>query len=718
MMRWLMLVAVVVGALGGQVGRLGADEGMWLPMALGKGLSMDQLKARGLELTKEQIWATEGECLTDAMLQIGSLAETGQTMSGYGSGAFVSSKGLILTNHHVAFDAIAALTTDDRNVIDDGYAAATHAEELRCEGLAVRFTTDIIDISKEVMKGVTPGMDLAAKDQVLGTAIQQILVAAVEGGKVDCEIKASFNREKWYLYKYSLFRDIRLVYAPPRMIGEYGGDTDNWMWPRHTGDFSYLRAYVAPDGEHATYSKDNVPFEAKTFLRLSIAGYKADDFCFIMGYPGTTYRDRSSFSVQLWGDNTYPSQVKLYAERIAQIEKQIQENPAAMSEMASMLKSLQNGLKNSQGMVDGLEKLRVAERIREEEGRWAEWIKKDEKRQAAYGGVMPEIAEFYKVLGNTSERRTILNQLVGSQGSPLLLHHHALHPDRFPKGLGAMLAEMVKESLVREDLDGQRSQIATAFKPLWELSDAKTSPLIREARQATPNLEDWVALMIPAPITAEDVDTLAAATPETVDTIENPYVQMGVEIISEFDEISVWYGRFATRIAELRAAKNRGLAEWKGVSQYPDANLTLRLTYGKVDGYSPADAVQFRHYTTAQGVLDKHTGVDPFDAPDDLIAKVRARDFGRYADKKSGSLITCFLSDTDITGGNSGSPIMNGHGEMIGIAFDGNYEAMTSDFRFEPDLTRTINVDIRYVLWCTEKMAGLTRLIDEMRIVN
>jgi V8-like Glu-specific endopeptidase len=193
---------------------------------------------------------------------------------------------------------------------------------------------------------------------------------------------------------------------------------------------------------------------------------------------------------------------------------------------------------------------------------------------------------------------------------------------------------------------------------------------------------------------------------------------MGLEIVGEFNEINTWYTRFASRIAELRAAKNRGLAEWKGVGRYPDANLTLRMTYGKIGGYSPADAVNYRYYTTAAGALAKHTNADPFDVPDDMIAKVKAKDFGRYADKATGSMFTCFLSDTDITGGNSGSPIMNGRGEMIGIAFDGNYEAMTSDFRFEPELTRTINVDIRYVLWCTEKLAGMKRLVDEMKIVD
>ena len=717
MIRWFIAVVVVI-ALGGPAGRLGADEGMWLPVALGGELSMAHLKERGLELSKAQIWADDGPCLTDAMLQIGSLAENGMTMSGYGSGAFVSSKGLILTNHHVAFDAIAALTTDDRNIIDDGYAAKTMADELQCEGLAVRFTTDIVDVSAIINGSTKDGMTLEQKDQALGAAIQKALIEASQGGKVDCEIKAAFNRERWYLYKYSLFKDIRLVYAPPRMIGEYGGDTDNWMWPRHTGDFSYLRAYVAPDGSHAPFSKDNIPFAAKTSLKVSIAGYKPDDFCFIMGYPGSTYRDRSSFSVQLWGDSTYPNQVKMFEARIEQMRAQIEANPSTRSQLASTLKSLQNGLKNSQGMVDGLKKLKVAQQIRDEEARWDKWIQENEGRKAAYGSVMSEIADLYAVLSKTNERRGILNQLVGSQGSPLLMHHYALHPDRFPQGLGGMLADMFKRTIGQEDLDGQRKVIAQSFKPLWDLSDEMTSPLIREARQATPNLEDWAALMIPERISDENIDELAAATPDTVDAITHPFVQMGLEIVGEFDVINAWYTRFGSRIAELRAAKNRGIAEWKGVGRYPDANLTLRLTYGKVAGYSPADAVHYRYYTTAAGALAKHTDADPFDVPDDMIAKVQSKDFGRYADKKTGSMFTCFLSDTDITGGNSGSPIMNGRGEMTGIAFDGNYEAMTSDFRFTPSLTRTINVDIRYVLWCTEKLAGMKRLVDEMVIVD
>ena len=583
-MKRIVGVILILGLMLAQTaGPAPADEGMWLPNALGQKAMKGFLARRGLKMSPSELWNPNGASLSDAMLMVGRNVgprPDGNGIQGFGSASFVSSKGLVLTNHHVAYDAVNALSTPERNYIEEGFVASAMKDEAPCPGMALQITTSIEDVTDQVYAAVTPEMTPVEREAALRKASGEVLAAAIKAGKT-CDLKEVLFGTRYYLFHFDVLRDVRLVYAPPASIGEYGGDIDNWMWPRHTGDFTYLRAYVSPDGRRTEYDKGNVPFEPKSHLKVSLDGYAPGDFCFIMGHPGTTWRYRTSNSVSYWQDINFPNQIRFLEARKKQMLDETEGDAEKRLAIASDIKSINNTLKNFGGQIEGLKKLDVVARRRAQENALQTWIDADADRRAKYGDILPGITKLY------------------------------------------------------EGVRGDR-------------------------------------------------------TPEFMET-------------------------FGPRISSLRNRLMAAWAEFKKVPLYADANMTLRMTFGSVKAYSPADGINYAYRTTLAGITQKHTGEEPFNAPAkqrDLIAQ---KDWGRYADK-DGAMPCCFLADTDITGGNSGSPIMDAHGRLIGLAFDGNYESMTSDFMFETDITRTISVDIRYVLWCTDKLAGLQRLLDEMEV--
>ena len=580
MVRWLFALVVIVMVLAPQGGVATADEGMWLPGAIGKRLPLERLRKMGFEMEPSALWSDSKSSLKDAILQVVQLSPDGRAM-GFGSASFVSPQGLILTNHHVAFDSLGALSTPEENLIVNGFKAATLKDERHCPNTGVRFTTCFKDVTGRVEEKAGKLLR-GARVNAIAAVSAEIVGEAREKGLRNCEVVSMLEGNVHYLVAYETFPDVRLVHAPPQSIGEFGGDIDNWMWPRHTGDFTYLRAYVAPDGKPAEYHEDNVPYQPKQHLKLSAGGYVPGDFAFIMGYPAETHRYRTSYSIDYREKIYFPTTIEQYDQFKDRLVAEGKANPAKALEHASTIKSIANTVKNFQGMIEGLDALGLVNAKRAEEVELLKWIAADEKRKAEFGGQMERLGELYTAL-----------------------------------------------------MGGRR-----------------------------PNQE------------------------------------------------------FAESVRDIRRKLVQALAAWKGEVLYPDANSTLRFTYGKVGGYSPRDAVKFGHVTTPDGIMQKHNGEKPFDAPENLRKAVTGGEWGRWADSKMGTVPVNFLTDNDITGGNSGSPIMNGRGEMTGLAFDGNYEALTSDFKFRKDITRTINVDIRYVLWCTDKLAGMKRLIDEMEIVG
>lgn len=560
------------------------DEGMFLPTEV-RGALYEKMRRMGLRLSPERIWRNDGPCLGRAMLKVGNApGSLDRGIAGFGSASFVSPKGLVLTNHHVAFAALTRLSTPEHDYVEHGFVARTIADEKPCPGLAVQATTEIHEVTDRVWKGLEKDAGEAAVRDHVNRRIAEILAEAHAAGKRSCSVEAMYQGTRFFLFVYDVFRDVRMVYAPPRAIGDFGGDVDNWMWPRHSGDFTFLRVYVAPDGSRAAYDKGNVPYEPPSWLEVSTAGYGEGDFCFIMGHPGRTWRYRSSYSVRFWQEVNFPQQIRALEQMLAPLEERAKKSREDAIRLGPRIKSILNTLKNFRGQIEGLEKLHVVARRQEQERRFTEWARSDPRRAELYGDLYRRIGELYTA--------------------------------------------------------------------------------IRAGK-----------------------------------------LDLGQE--------------FADRISALRRRLIRGIAEFRTDRPlYDDANMTLRLTYGTVRGYSPRDAVWYRHYTSMRGILEKHTGKPPFDAPEALLQAIQQRDWGRFGDPELDTVPVCFLSDTDITGGNSGSPVMDRDGRLIGLAFDGNYESIVSDFQYEPDITRTINVDVRFVLWCVEKLAKLDRLLEEMRLVG
>lgn len=712
MKKLVPLLVVILVAVMTRVAPVTADEGMWVPPAIGTRLPMERLKKMGFELTRDQLWSTEKPSLRNAFLQIGDLSPNGP-LNGYGSGSFVSDQGLVLTNHHVAFDAIAALSSPTDNRIKNGYAAKTLEDELPCKGLGMRITTMYRDVTELVLNGVTKDTTPAQRSSIVSKNSRALIADAKQKGFEDPKVESMLFDQAYYLVGYETYRDIRMVYAPPQMIGEYGGDIDNWMWPRHTGDFTYLRVYVGKDGSRTTYSKDNVPFNPATSLKVSIDGYKPGDFSFIMGYPGSpTYRLRSSYSIEFREKFDLPGNVAQLQRMADQLILRGKTDEEFKIKNASRLKSINNTLKNFEGKLLELKRIQLVKRLRDEEDRIAAWIKADPKLVAKYGDVYGDIARLYKDYAFANHA----NRGFGASGVTALFDNPQLARVQGKVSLerAKAIAPQLMGQIFSDDLDGQREDLKSKLQPFWDDATLGRPSILGRLNTKKLSLDDYVTALLPTKLGVDEIAKYLAGNLDSHFLLQ----ALAGSANDHQETLKDGMATFNAKINELRVTMMHAKAEYRGYEASPESNSTLRFTYGSVTGYTARDAVDYRYYTTIEGVLEKHTGVEPFDAPEKVLSLAAAKDWGRYGDKRLGTLPVCFLSNNDITGGNSGSPIMNGRGELTGLAFDGNYEAMTSDYAFRPEASRTINVDIRYVLWCTEKVSGMGRLIEEMEIVG
>ncbi|MEE9392849.1 MAG: S46 family peptidase [Planctomycetota bacterium] len=709
----LLALLLVLGFQASDQIPVGADEGMWLPPELGRNLPLKRLTDMGFELERKDLWSSDAPSLKDAIVQVIDFQPNGGVF-GFGSASFVSAEGLILTNHHVAFDAIAANSNTENNYVRDGFRAATLADEKQCRGQGVRICTAFEDVTAAVLAGIKAGGDEGARRAAVSEAQKGLIEDAEKKGLRDVEVIAMYSGLRYYLVAYDTFRDLRLVYAPPRMVGEYGGDIDNWIWPRHTGDFTYLRAYVAPDGSRAGYSKDNVPYRPARHLKLATDGYQAGDFSFIMGFPGTTYRARTSWSVDYREKLLFPNQIKALGANIQALTKAGENDEEVRIRNLSQIKNLNNALKNNQGMMDGLKKFDLVAEKKAEEARFQAWVNEDAERRRKWGDLFPRFDGLYSELFRTDRLRGVMNLVMTRTVLSAFGVFQLSSSD--PNGQSAerikVVTGVLKNNLANLSLDEQRKSVAGAIQPFVALPKESLPAVLANADLS--DLKAWSALVLPTAVKAEDIDRWAGLDGDGAAKEEHPLFKLGLGLAGRTKELNDFIARFGAEISPMRRHLAAAWAAWKANPLYPDANSTLRFTFGKICGYSPQDGIEMGYVTTSRGISEKNKAKNPFDAPQaqlDLIAK---KDWGRWADPELGTLVLNFLSDNDITGGNSGSAIMNGKGEMIGLAFDGNYEAMTSDFRFQADITRTINVDIRYVLWCTEKLGKMTRLLDEM----
>ena len=687
-----------------------ADEGMWL-LPLLERLNLKDMQAKGLELTAEDIYSINGSSLKDAIVIFG----------GGCTGEIVSPEGLLFTNHHCGFGSIQALSSVEHDYLKNGFWAMNKQEELPAPDLSVTFIRHIEDVTKQILKGVKEEMTeekRAEKIEKNRKALEGKLVKQYPDKTLS--IKEFFGGNQYFLFVTEIYEDVRLVGTPPYAVGKFGGETDNWMWPRHTGDFSVFRVYAAPDGKTpAKYAPENVPYKADKYLTISTEGYEEGDYAMIMGFPGTTTRYMTSYEIDKMLTVDNPNRIYIRGERQNILKVRMAADDAIRIKYASKYASSSNYWKNSIGKSRGVEKLGVKAQKAAEERAFAEWVAGDAQRTKKYGEALPLIEKYV------------------TEATPYESDAHILSETIF------RAAEILNASKTfynaynrNKDLEGAVERTLAFYKDYDEATDRLvTCRMFEVLREMIPAERRPQSLAVIDEVWGGDVSVFTedlfeksafaneekflAAVAESVEFMDT---DPAFEIMKD---ASVLYKELNAKVKPLKEEYRKGhrlyiagLMEMQPERAfYPDANFTLRLTYGTILPYSPADGVEYRYYTTIAGVVAKEDPKNPVDfTVDERLKQLYAeKNWGGYEDK-DGTLHTCFLSTNDITGGNSGSPIMNSKGELIGLAFDGNWEAMSGDIAFEPNVQRTINVDVRYVLWCIDTLGGAGWLLDEMTI--
>lgn len=699
-----------------------ADEGMWMLPLLQK-MNAKALKEAGCELTPKQIYDINNTSLKDAIVQFG----------GGCTGEIISAEGLLVTNHHCGYGNIQKLSSVEHDYLKDGYWAMNRSEELPCEGLTVTFLESMTDVTAVLGKARTKALKAykGAEDaeKKVDEAVRKEadrLVEEAEKAHPHCtaNITSFYNENVQYLIVYKVYRDVRFVGAPPSSIGKFGADTDNWMWPRHTGDFSMFRVYSAPDGSPAEYSPENVPLKAKNHLKISLAGVQEGDYTMIMGYPGRTTRFQTSPELK---NQIATNDIRIAARTIRQdvLLEDMLADPKVKIQYASKYSGSSNGWKKWQGMKLAFDKLDIIGRAEQEEAAFAAWVGANRKRQEKYGTALADLANGVESGRDANHAFTKAFETVYKIEATNLGLTLKLLTDRHIKA-GKDTVEALNTAyetiapLYADYSAGTDRKVAKAMlKHYRDIAEPENHLKDLPEDFATMDIDAFVDCLFDHTVFTSAEDLKKAIDEKGYAVTEDPAVKTGMSIYTECINAQMLARNSEKDLAAARKTYTAGLLEWKkGEPSYPDANFTMRLTYGKVGGYSPKDAITYRHYTTLDGVMEKE---DPdnweFVVPERLKELWKNQDFGQYANEE-GEMVTCFLSNNDITGGNSGSPIMNSRGELIGLAFDGNWESMSSDVMFEPDLQRCINVDIRYVLFIVDKFGGAGYLVDEMDIVR
>lgn len=692
------------------------DEGMWLPMFF-KQLNHSTMQKMGLKLSAEELYSINNSSLKDAIVQMGDFC----------TGEIVSDKGLMFTNHHCGYDAIVSQSTVEHDYLNNGFVSQSFEEELPIPGLYVSFLVRMADVTKEVLAENINTPEKATEEQIQKN-IGELIVKYSEEGKYKVEVKPFFEGLEYYMFIYEVFNDVRLVFAPPASIGKYGGDTDNWMWPRHTGDFSVFRVYADKNNQPAEYSKDNVPYKPKHFLPISIKGVEKGDFTMIWGYPGSTERYMTSYEVSNTINIADPAVIKAGEALLPVMKKMMDTDNAINLKYASDYASYMNLWKNKKGELRGLKRLDVYGKKKAIEDRLVEWIAKDADRQARYGNVISDLESASKVIAEAPSTQyswygnlglmTSKTALTAFRSSMYagMLESGQVPEEGIPLFMAALTSE-IENLYATTDLATEKEMFKALANLLLTVPSLQEAEILKEYKE---NPDKFVNKAFEKSVLTNRKAFEKFAKKPNVKVFQKDKIgqvamlayALIAESSPEFEEANAKFAQAKMLFVEALRKMDNTLV------QYPDANFTMRMTYGQVLDYYPADAVHYDYVTTMEGLMEKEDPTNPeFIVPAKLKELYEAKDYGQYADK-DGKLIVCFLSNNDITGGNSGSPILNADGHLIGLAFDGNWEAMSGDIAFEPELQRTINVDARYVLFVMDKFAGAKRLIDELTIVK
>ena len=689
---------------------LAFDEGMYMPDKIGM---IPGLKERGLKISPTDIYNPAGGGLSEAVirLSIGCTAE------------FVSPQGLILTNHHCAFDALVAASSQTNDLVETGFRTDSRAGEIpakhsdgRPYSLQIPERSD--DVTSKILEGTTglSGEALAAAVKKNSDALVAAEQAKAPKGST-VRIQAMNNGYFYYLFQTREIQDLRVVYAPPRNIGVFGGDPDNFEWTRHTGDFTFLRAYVAPDGSSAPYSTANVPYKPKRFLPVSIDGLKDGEFVFVMGYPGGTTRYRESQSIDYAQHVNFPFLSAWLAARSKALRDIGLTDEAKRIEYQSDIANFDNSCKVYSGGERRLYRADVVAKRKAQEAEFTKWVAADPARRQKYGTVLSDLATATDASNALAKRDVLVRRIPDATMPTLASVFLTLTGDKAPT------KEQVAKVLEGRESYYEQEMIKFFLRQFAELPEGQK---FDGAEKLFGKFQGSARREAEAKFAADiangkywNADTIAGARdPQTTEyRPERDDVKAFVMALKTAkDEAAARNAAFAGKIDPLRLQYQKGMAEMRGTVPYPDANFTQRFTYGSIKGYAPREAEFRTPFTTMKGMWEKDTGINPFDMPQKLKDLQRNRDFGRYAE--GDSVVVNFLSTTDIIGGNSGSPILNGRGEQVGICFDGNYEGLGNDFYYDPDYNRTISVDIRFVLFVTEKFGNAKWVVDEMNVVG
>ncbi|MFC2132836.1 S46 family peptidase, partial [Bacteroidota bacterium] len=677
-----------------------ADEGMWL-LPLLKKLNMDKMTELGLKLSAEDIYSINNSSLKDAIVIFG----------GGCTGEIISDKGLLITNHHCGYASIQGHSSVDHDYLKDGFWAKSISEELPTPGLAVTFLVSIEDVSKQVNSQLNDNMseaDRAAKIREISTSIA---TKAKGNTHYTSTVRPIFSGNQFYLFVYETFTDVRFVGAPPSSIGKYGADTDNWMWPRHTGDFSMFRVYMSPDGKPANYSDNNVPYKPKHYLPISNKPLEKGDFAMILGYPGGTTRYMTSFGIDNELIVTHPNRIKIRGIRQDIILEDMLADPKVKIQYANKYSGSTNYWKFSIGQKAGLERLNIKGKKQKMEKKFTNWVNQNSRRKAKYGNALKTIEESLLAI----RAHNSANQYYGECFNNVEIISFANRASRL---YNALKNTPKDEEKINAAVEGFKRGIPGFFKNYNAPTDIKVTAalfklfyddvprefypdiLFKIEKKFKGDFEAYADYLFKKSVFGSEEKINAFLEKPSLKVLEkDPAFVAGQSFAPKRQEIRAFSNKFNTDLAKARRLYIGGILEMeKDAVLYPDANFTMRLTYGTVGDYEPRDAVIYKHYTTMKGIVEKE---DPnnweFVVPPKLKKLYETKDFGSYA--TNGEMRVCFTTNNDITGGNSGSPVINGNGELLGLAFDGNWEAMSGDIAFETELQRCINVDIRYVLF-------------------